>query len=220
MSRALSIVIPVGPGDASWAGLLPQLHGQAAEVVLAFAAGHRPPGAPQDASHRWIEATAGRACQLNAGAAACTMPHLWFLHSDSRLDARALTALDRFLARDAEAIGYFDLDFERDGPALTRLNATGARWRSRLLGLPFGDQGFVMPARVYRRLRGFPDVASEDHALVWRARAHGVPLQRVGAVLRTSARRYAERGWLRTTARHVGLTAVQAWRFSRAERTP
>jgi len=50
---------------------------------------------------------------------------------------------------------------------------------------------------------------------VWRARRAGLPLRAIDAALVTSARKYAERGWLRTTLRHWRLTADQAWREMR-----
>ena len=98
-----------------------------------------------------------------------------------------------------------------------RTNAMGANWRSRRLGLPFGDQGLVLPRLEFDRLDGFdPRLAhGEDHALVWRARRAGLPLREIDAAVITSARKYAERGWLRTTLRHLRLTADQAWRETR-----
>jgi GT2 family glycosyltransferase len=70
---------------------------------------------------------------------------------------------------------------------------------------------------VFERLGGFdPSHAyGEDHAFVWAARRAGVPVVAAGAPLYSSARKYAEHGWLRTTARHGWLTAVQAWREAR-----
>ena len=65
---------------------------------------------------------------------------------------------------------------------------------------------------MFFSLGGFPEDApyGEDHLLAWRAHQQGVPLRCTGARLRTSARKYGERGWLRTTARHVYLTYRQA----------
>ena len=56
-----------------------------------------------------------------------------------------------------------------DGLAM-QLNAAGANLRSRWLGLPFGDQGLVLPRASFERLGGFDPALryGEDHALVWR----------------------------------------------------
>lgn len=222
----LSVIVPVGPGDRSWRHLLGDLHSlrEEAEIILVAT-----PGAiPRDFRMQdydleiptsWLAAPTGRARQQNAGAVAAGGDVLWFLHADSRVTADTLAAARSF-ARSA-AIGYFDLQFLDDGPRLVRLNALGARIRSRWLRLPFGDQGFILARRVFESLGGFDESlpAGEDHALVWTARRAGVELAPLGAPLLTSARRFAERGWLRTTLRNAFLTVVQARRFASARRT-
>jgi GT2 family glycosyltransferase len=210
----LSIILPVGPGDTAWPPLFDALQRDAttAELLPVFANGDPqrvPPGA--------LRAPAGRASQQNAGAAQATRDWLWFLHVDSRLLPETLPLLRAFIARDQAMLGWFALRFADDGPAATHWNARGANWRARWLGLPFGDQGLLLPRAEFTRLGGFDEGLDygEDHALVWRARRAGLPLQPVGAALLTSARKYADYGWLRTTLRHLRLTATQAWRESR-----
>lgn len=218
----LSVVVPVGPGETAWVALLGDLHGlpDGSEVVLVAATGdgqatgtgeHGAPGC------HWIRAPAGRASQLNAGVAAARHRLLCLLHADSRLPA---TSLQRLLAQPPgrDEIAYFDLRFT-DGPALMSLNATGAWVRSRVLGMPFGDQGFVLHREAFDRLGGFdPRLdCGEDHDLVWRARRHGMRLKPLRVPILTSARKYARDGWWTTTARHLTLTWRQARRFSRHE---
>ena len=87
----------------------------------------------------------------------------------------------------------------------------GARLRSRLLRLPFGDQALCLDSALFRRLGGYPAVErGEDHLLVWRAHRARVPVRPVGAAVTTSSRRYLAKGWAWTTVRHVGLTVTQA----------
>lgn len=88
----------------------------------------------------------------------------------------------------------------------------GANLRARWLGVPFGDQGFVLRAAGFRALGGFDERASysEDHLFVWTAREAGIPGPVAGAVA-TSARKYARLGWARTTLLYWGLTFEQAW---------
>jgi hypothetical protein len=218
MAPPFAIVVPVGPGDLAWRDLLPQLQQtRAAEISLVFPAGERPPDAQALCGAAWTTAPAGRARQQNAGADSTRAPWLWFLHADSTLEPGAVAALHRFLIRGEQAVGYFDLRFSGDGPTLAHLNAWGARFRSRVLGLPFGDQGFVMLRSVFEELGGFDErlAGGEDHALIWSARDHHIPVRPVGAPLSTSARKYSRDGWLRTTARHLALTYRQAREFSR-----
>lgn len=214
----VSIVLPVGPGDRAWPPLYAALreHAAAAELLPVFADGDTQP-TPGGALH----ASKGRAHQQNAGARAAQRPWLWFLHADTRLTPETLPALRVFLERGEPALGWFRLRFDTEGPGTLRwamrANAMGANWRSRRLGLPFGDQGLLLPRPEFERLDGFdPQLAyGEDHALVWRARRAGLPLRAIDAALVTSARKYAERGWLRTTLHHLRLTGDQAWREMR-----
>lgn len=225
----LTVVVPVGPGDAMSPVLAMQLDAlpRAAEVVLVDADTARASLDPVGAARhgpRWrcIATPPGRAAQQNAGAAAGTGAWIWFLHADSQLADGTLPALAAFVARDEQALGYFDLQFLGDGPALMRLNVLGVRIRSAWLGLPFGDQGLVLPRAVFDRLGGFDCSVSrgEDHDLVWRARRAGVPLRSVGAPLYTSARKYAERGWWAMTTQHLRETWEQARRFSKTPASP
>lgn len=232
----LTVVVPVGPGDS----LSPQLQSQLAQLprtaqvcVVNCEPGNELDASPGSASPtalggigaaRWqqLRSPTGRSLQQNAGAAMADGDWLWFLHADAVLAEQSLPALARFIAADVPALGYFDLRFLGDGPALMWLNAGGVWLRSRCLRLPFGDQGFVMPRSVFDAVGGFDPATprGEDHQLVWRVRRAGFPVMAVGAPLYTSARRYAARGWSTTTRGHLGETLRQAWRFSRAERSP
>ena len=222
MQETLAIVVPAGPGDLAWQGLLPQLAKvRADEIVLVVSSDAPPLAATLPGRTAVCTSPMGRAQQLNAGAASTRAAWLWFVHADSRVTAATLDALHRFVAADRTAIGYFDLRFLEDGPRLIVLNTIGAALRSRWLGLPFGDQGLLMPRRVFETLGGFDEAESsgEDHALVWAARRHGVPLVALRAPIFTSARKYAQAGWWATTRLHLRLTCTQAWRFARSRRS-
>jgi len=220
----LSIVVPIGPGESAWRTLLGDLQGVPVDVELLLV-GVDPAPPELDALSgalagrlRWLQASQGRAVQQNAGAGAARGDWLCFLHADSRLDADAMRALAT-LAQRAAALYYFDLGFF-DGPALLRLNALGANLRSRLFGLPFGDQGLCLPRADFQRLGGFDEALprAEDHALVWAAHRAKLPVRALGVRLRTSGRRYAEVGWLRTTLRFLALSWTQARAFSKGNR--
>lgn len=163
-----------------------------------------------------INSTKGRASQMNAGAKMAKNPCLWFLHADSRLDARCLKAVDNF-DFGKSLLGYLGLRFLDDGPRTMGINSLGVWFRSRFLGIPFGDQGFVISKSNFEKLGMYREelTSGEDHALVWKARKNGVKLKHLNASIQTSARKYTQYGWGQTTRNHLRETWRQAWQFSK-----
>lgn len=213
----LSVIVPLAPGETAWRGLLPDLAAlpEDAEILLV---GPEDPG--DVAPARWLRAGGGRGAQMNAGAAAAGGAVLWFLHADSRLGAEAVPALLAALGDAPGALHYFDLQFLPDATPLMALNALGVRFRCRVLKTPFGDQGLAIAADSFAALDGYATdgAPGEDHDFVWRARRAGLEVRPVGAVIRSSARKYAARGWLATTWLHQRLWLKQAWPHWRAPR--
>jgi rSAM/selenodomain-associated transferase 1 len=215
----LSVVIPVGPGELAWRALLPDLKylPASAEVLLVGVDAE-----PEDfqryaatvlpCTARWLQSEAGRARQLNHGAGNAAGSILWFLHADSRVDPATLDALDDALRNSRDAIHYFELAFQADGPRLIGLNAWGANFRSRFLRLPFGDQGFCLAKHKFLELGRFDETVEygEDHLFIWKAHRGKVSVKRVAATLTTSARKYRQHGWLRLTCAHLWRTGRQA----------
>lgn len=214
---SLSIIIPVGPGEEAWAGLLSDLAGQAPEGYEVLLAAVEPvpvgfdPASDGRLRVRWVTVRPGRAMQMNDAAREARGECLWFVHADTRLPATAVAALSERIAAHPTALDYFGLRFA-DGPRLLRLNEIGVALRSGLFGLPFGDQGFCIRRDLFFRLGCFDEAAAygEDHLFVWTAKRNRVPLVQVPLALRTSGRKYARSGWAATTCRHVWLTVRQA----------
>ena len=157
---------------------------------------------------RVVTAPAGRGRQLAAGADAGAAPWLFFLHADSRPGKGWTDAVKGFIAAPAneDRAAYFRLHFDSSDPRARRIERLAA-WRSRTLGLPYGDQGLVMTRAFYRRLGGFAAVPLiEDVDLVRRiGRRRLVPL---AADMITSARRYERDGWLLRPLRNLSCLAL------------
>jgi hypothetical protein len=214
----LTVVIPLAIGETHWPNLLADLSKQLpAESNLILASPQNAPADLQDTlgscrfRAEWLTTRSGRAAQMNDAAQAAGGAFLWFLHADTRVPNGSVSSLLTALKQRPNDLHYFGLRFH-DGPRLMRLNACGVAVRSHVFGLPFGDQGFCISRELFLDLGGFDEQAAygEDHLFVWKARRAGVRLHRVNGTLMTSGRKYAERGWLRTTALHLRLTAAQA----------
>ena len=219
----LSVIIPLGPDEEETPGLLDQLGELPGNCeVIVVKAGNtalvRPSSWPATLIWREYTNSGGRARQMNLGARLARGDWLWFVHADSRLLPQSLPALGQFIEQPHDVLGWFDLRFRDDGPWFCHLNAWGANLRSRWLGLPFGDQGLVIRRSSFGTLGGFDETLAcgEDHHFVWKAHSQALPVQRLRAPLATSARKYAEQGWLRVTVRHIYQTYSQAQSARRA----
>ncbi len=215
----LSIIIPVGPGDNAWQTLLPELlaHNRINEIILSACQDQPENTLLQDVRVQWLSGQQGRAHQLNAGAQAAKGKLLWFLHADSQLSEEVWPAIANFCSQNNDALAYFELSFAIDGPWLTRLNARLANLRARYLGLPFGDQGFVLKKSLFNALNGFDThlKRGEDLDFVVRVRHAGYALMPLPAILQSSARRYHRQGWLKTSLEHIFLTLLMTWQAKR-----
>ena len=124
---------------------------------------------------------------------------LFFVHADSRPPEGALEIIQSAISGGAAA-GVFSLGYDWPDRRM-RWIAWWANARTRLLGLPFGDQGIFCRREAYERAGGFRDLpVCDDLDLVRRLRRAG------GFVVRpermtTSAQRYRQRGALRQVLR-------------------
>ncbi len=145
-----------------------------------------------------ISAATGRASQMNAGASVAKGAILLFLHADTRLPVGFDTIVRDCLRKHHVVAGAFRLQIDGDLAGI-RLVEMGVNWRSRLFGLPYGDQGIFMPATVFHDIGGFPNLPiMEDVASIRRLQRLGTIAIAPAAVI-TSARRWQKLGILKTT---------------------
>ena len=211
--------MPIGIGDTTWKELLPDFAALDHEDEVIISAVESLKSEILDLTKKldlkcefkFIESKVGRASQLNNGASLASKEYLWFLHCDSRLNSNTILRLNSKLKENPNSLFYFDLDFANDGTSLLNINKAGAWFRSHVLRLPFGDQGFAMSREIFKKLNGFPEsvLYGEDHLFVWKAHKQGVAVDFIGEKLVTSARKYSSEGWAKTTSRHLWLTFKQ-----------
>lgn len=158
-----------------------------------------------------LQVAAGRGGQLAAGAEAAIAGNaewLLFLHADTVLQPGWRAAVEAFVADPGNAgrAACFRLAFDDDSRAARRV-AGLANWRSRALGLPYGDQGLLIAVPFYRSLGGIrPLPIMEDVDLVRRIGKDNLTILDATAV--TSADKYRRDGWWRRPLRNLGCLGL------------
>ena len=214
MKSPLTIVIPVLNESARMAAALQALaplRQQGCEVIVCDG------GSTDDTRAQCVgladhilAAAAGRARQMNAGAAVARGEVLLFLHVDTALPTDAPAAIAQAMARGA-AWGRFDVHIEGRA-AMLQVIAACMNLRSRWSGIATGDQAMFVRRKLFEDLRGFPDQPlMEDIELSRRLRQQGHAPACLRQRVRTSGRRWDERGVWRT----ILLMWRLRWRYWR-----
>lgn len=146
-----------------------------------------------------VPSSRGRGAQLNAGASAALADGadvILFLHADTRLPDGARRLVEGAVAGGAVG-GGFEVRFD-DPRAIFTLGSRLVNLRSRLFGVPLGDQAQWATKEAFLAVAGFRDwPILEDLDLVRRLGRHGRIAVLPGPAV-TAARRFIERGILRT----------------------
>jgi rSAM/selenodomain-associated transferase 2 len=199
----LSIVIPTLNEAAALERLLPHLAHTCPEAEAIVVDGGGTDGTQELVRRfpgvRLIEASRGRARQMNAGAGAAGGSTILFLHADTVLPPDAPHAIEDALRVPGVVGGRFDVRF--DNPrAIFTLIATMMNRRSRLTRICTGDQAIFVRRQIFEALGGYPDIPlMEDIELSRRLKRRG----RIACLrqrVTTSARKWEREGVLRTIA--------------------
>ena len=147
---------------------------------------------------RVLRTAAGRALQMNAGAAASDRSLLLFLHVDTELPPDGVRALLAAIDGGFDW-GRFDVSIE-PATALLRVVAAMMNLRSRASAICTGDQALFMRREVFDAIGGFPlQELMEDVEISRRLRRLGRPAC-LHLRVRTSSRRWLRHGVLRTVS--------------------
>jgi rSAM/selenodomain-associated transferase 2 len=162
----------------------------------------------QELGCRVVRASKGRGTQLRCGATAATGDWLLFLHADTRLNADWATAISDFVARHGggqfAAVFQFRLD---DIRTRARALEVVVSFRTRWLGLPYGDQALVLSRKFYDDIGGFSDIPlMEDVDIIRRIGRRRLTILPAYAV--TSAQRYRRDGYMRRSLRNLTCLAL------------
>ncbi|KRS12779.1 glycosyl transferase [Roseovarius atlanticus] len=207
MRAKLSVVMPTLNAEAGLARALPALAegleaGLIRELVISD-------GGSDDATARIAEAAgavlvtgaASRGGQLRRGVGVARGEWLLVVHADTALPQGWPEVVKAHIAS-GQGAAAFRLSFDARGLAPV-IVAGWANLRSKVFGLPYGDQGLLLSRSDYDAAGGYPDIPlMEDVAL---ARALGRRVALLPATVTTSAERYRRDGWLRRGGRNLWL---------------
>ena len=140
----------------------------------------------------FVKGACGRGLQINKGIDKSKGDWILILHSDTILSSgwsvKLLKKIDKNFAY------HFKLKF-RSKSLFARILECWAYIRSKFLGLPYGDQGFLIHRDLLDTIEEFPKIPiMEDIALADKLKGKIRPLD---ILAHTSAEKYHKNGWLR-----------------------
>jgi rSAM/selenodomain-associated transferase 2 len=213
----ISVVIPTLNAEEDLAATLSALvpaavDGLVREVIVAD-------GGSTDGTRRIVDwagadlvaSSPGRGIQLRTGASRARSPWLLFLHADTVLDDSWMREARRFMHQvdsGERALSAAAFQFRLDDRGLApRVLETLVRWRCAVFRLPYGDQGLLIPRRLYDQAGGYKDMAiMEDVDFVRRLGRNRIALLETRAT--TSAGRYKKDGYLVRSVRNQFCLAL------------
>jgi glycosyltransferase A (GT-A) superfamily protein (DUF2064 family) len=198
----LSIIIPVGKEETNF-HLIQQIRNQFvdSEIILVCDSKFDRKNLASISYHQLLFIdNSTRAKALNEGSRCAKYSYLWFLHLDSNINNITPKDVERL---EDNQLYYFSLAFEN---SLNTFNAIGANYRSKLLSIPFGDQGFLMSKKLFFFIGMFNEAISrgEDHEFIWRAKSLEVAITMLNKTIITSSRKYV--------SNNMSQTLLTIWR--------
>ncbi len=218
----LSVIVPMLNEAPSIASTLEAIRIGAPNAEIIVVDGGSTDGSLEAARPRCdvaIDASRGRARQMNTGAALASGDALVFVHADTTVPATFARDIEAAFSDSQVVGGRFDVRLDDTHPLCVLIGAL-ISLRSRISRTGTGDQAIFARKQIFETLGGFPDMPiCEDLDFTRR-------LKRMGRVaclrskVTTSARRWRKGGIMRTvlrmwTIRLLYLAGVSPIRLAR-----
>ncbi len=154
-----------------------------------------------------IISSRGRAIQQNKGVENATGDLFVFLHADTLLP-HGFCRLIRNTIHAGCAGGAFDLSIDSPHPFL-KLVSRVASLRSRITGIPYGDQAIFVTRELFFYIQGFPEIPlMEDIALMQKIKKSRACFKILPHKVYTSARKWMKDGMIYTSLRNPLLALL------------
>lgn len=204
----ITAILPTWNEGSNIAAAVENLRRQGVGDIVVADGGSTDDTLPQAAAaDRVVVGPAGRAAQMNAGAACARGDILLFLHADCLLGKGAVAALPRLLRKPGIVAGCFTMRVQEEGWGYRCIDWC-ATARVRLTGIAYGDQGLFLKRSVFEAVGGFPHLTfMEDVFLSRRLRRLG-RIVVAPEVVYVSSRRWRKVGLVRQTLLNWTLTGL------------
>jgi len=152
-----------------------------------------------------INSKKGRAVQMNAGSSSARGEILLFLHADVIIPKDALLCIEDVLANESYVGGAFELGIESNR-FLLKLIERMANFRTRMTGIPYGDQAIFVRKKFFHEIGNFREIPiMEDLELMERIRKSGHLIKIIPQKVMSSPRRWEKEGAVYGTLRNWHL---------------
>lgn len=147
----------------------------------------------------------GRAVQMHLGAKCASGDLFLFLHADSRLPENWQELIHKtFFLENPPVAASFSLAFDSD-KIFYQFLAFLANFRTKLTGIPQGDQALVVSRETYFFAGGFPDVPLMEEYLFVPRLKHLGEVRVLREKVKTSCRKYELKGPFRNSLKNSFL---------------
>jgi rSAM/selenodomain-associated transferase 2 len=205
---SISVVIPVLNEAQAINGSIGHLRSQDPALEIIMVDGDPERSTVKAVTDRHVNTAVslpGRATQMNHGASLARGDILLFLHADTILPPGGIASLREEMQDDRYIGGAFDLGIASKRP-LFRVTERYVALRTRLTGIPFGDQAIFLRRSYFKRIGGYaPIPIMEDVELMRRIRRRGDRITVIPRKVMTSPRRWEREGVVYATLRNWTL---------------
>ena len=156
----------------------------------------------------------GRGLQLHIGSKKSNSEWILFLHSDSVLDPNCIEKIDHFIKnlQNVNKAGVFKLKVDHKN-YIARIIEKYANARSKLLGLPYGDQGLLISRNFYNKIGGYKPLSiMEDVNIIRTIGPKNISI--LEAYIKTSPENYIKDGWIIRSFKNIFCLILYFFKFN------